>query len=234
MLNGRSQWKARALRAMLWGFWDEEENALEHRGSDEPKQKGAQDSKPEIKVGVDIEMFVGREGLEVEWAPTNGMHFVCEMEIRFLRVKKSICPASRSSWDSLLLTRRCLHRLKSLAKGIKVCSTLTPIPAPNQPQPTPEDPSEKQSPQATSWLLTGLWFNFNPSHINNSQSKQLSLYFSTHWPQCTVFARIQNLWSETLSIFGSGPFLFSLCSLLSLTSSGSLSLLLQSIQPLWS
>lgn len=150
MLNGRSQWKVRALRAILWVFWGET-NAPAHRGADEPKQKGAQDSKPEIKVGVDIEVFVGRKGLEVEWAPINGLHFVCEMEIRFLRVKKSIYPASLSSWDSLLLTRRCLHRLKPLAKGIEVCSTLTPTPAPhNQPQPTPADPSEKQSPQATS------------------------------------------------------------------------------------
>lgn len=38
----------------------------EHRGSDKPRQKRAQHSKAEIRMGASTDMFVGGEALEVE------------------------------------------------------------------------------------------------------------------------------------------------------------------------
>lgn len=89
--------ESQSLQGHVVSFWEGGENIPEHRGSDKPRQKRAQHSKAEIRMGASTDMFVGGEALEVEWACTNGLHFVCEVEIRFLRVKKSICPASLSS-----------------------------------------------------------------------------------------------------------------------------------------
>lgn len=157
------------------------------------------------------------------------MYFLCEVEIRLLRVKKSICPASPPAGSIRYILQEGASRLKSLVRGTEVCSLLSRIPTLSKPQPTP---SSSKKAKSTGHILTVncVAFGFNPSLINLSRSTQLSVFPSTTSGfnvQCLPEQR--GFHQRTPLFLGSGPFLFSLCSVLSLTSSGSFSFLPQSI-----